>query len=153
MRRNGTEEDDEVHRLLNLVLKYRKNRIKFHHVEGWLNLVRLGSLFSATGPLTTLYQRSQASGFRGDLGKTQSCILMCHELFPSKEAFQFDPSKLATPVEWVSAESQALVWMAKVRNTYAIAMAFDGRDKAARRQIEDWVEENTTDNIVPCRNN
>ena len=96
------------------------------------------------GKATTLFQKSQFAEASGKVGKQTQLVILCAELFPTRELFaSVKPHK--DPVPLTPELKQAAKWGVAAQGGSTVCLFTDGRSKKVRRVLEDVIEEHQND--------
>ena len=75
----GDEDSEERMKLYNHVIAKRRDKIIFYHLAPTAN-----DIYRKGGPLTQILHKSKFIGSTGDVGKSNSLLIMSADLFPNK---------------------------------------------------------------------
>jgi len=136
----GDEEAEHKAKVMKQVLAARKSSIQFIASD----MLKTPDYWKKGNKATAQYQKSKFIQAGGEPGKQNHCMLMCAELFPTREMFALAaPHKDPVPVTLEL--KQAAKWVAAAQGGNTVCVFLDGRSKKVRRVFEDIVEEGQTD--------
>lgn len=119
----------------------RRARLRFHSVRPGANPAKfsLTDVYKADGGhLTQAFKSSRSD-------KWQSQKEMRAFIFGA-DTFDYRKQGSATPaVEWTDEMNNLFKWLTPHKDNNTMVMCFDGRSKACRRKLDDWVCENYPD--------
>jgi len=136
----GDEDSEYIAKVQKQVLAARKNSI--HFIAS--NMLTQTDFWKRGGQASAQYQKSKFAQSSGEAGKQNSLVLLCAELFPTKELFESStPHKDQVPL--TTELKNAARWVMAAQGHNHICLLTDGRSKKVRRAFEDIVEEAQTD--------
>ena len=136
----GDEEAEYMMQVRKQVVTARKSSIQFIPT----GMLAGPDFWKKGGKATALFQRSKFNQASGEAGKQNHLVLLCAELFPTKELFE-SAAPHKDPVPVTHELKQAAKWGVSAQGGSTVCLFTDGRSKKVRRVLEDLVEEHQTD--------
>ena len=141
--REATPGDEGAAHIANIyeqVTSARKKKIQFISS----NMLTTNEFWKKGGQATSILQRSKFTSTTGEPGKDHSLILLCAEMFPSREGF-LSATPHRDPLLPTADLKAAAKWAMAAQGGNTVVVLADGRSKKVRRVFEDIVEEYQSD--------
>ena len=140
---SASEEDRSAEqKVWEKVCGIRRARLKFYSVRPGASTVlakhSLSDVYKVNGHLAQAFKSSRSD-------KWESQNQMRAFIF-SADTFDYGKQKSVKPaVEWTDEMGHMIKWLTPHKDNNTMVMCFDGRSKACRRKLDDWVCENYPD--------
>ena len=120
----------------------RRARLRFHSIRPGANPAKfsLSDIYKPNGQLMQAFKSSRSGNWQGQKESEMRAFIFGADTFDYRKQGSARPG-----VEWTDEMSHLFKWLAPHKDNNTMVMCFDGRSKACRRKLDDWVCENYPD--------
>ena len=138
---NASEEDRIAEqKVWEKVCGVRKARLRFHSVRPGASpaKISLSDIYKPNGHFTQAFKSCRSGNWQGQ--NQMRAFIFAADIFDYRKQGSARPV-----VEWTDEMNHLFRWLAPHKDNNTMVMCFDGRSKACRRKLDDWVCENYPD--------